>query len=248
MSEFIDLLERYQGFGQSSHLDLDEIRLLYYGRPSIFVSFTDDGEYDLKPTNLVDMDRPDSILCYDVRDVVGRKVRSGAFYANIFRPIVDKRSIKNIKQYSKQDFKIDSLILTEKYGHLESWGLLKSQYIDSIRFKSEFTRLWELTSALAYEIGGDHGKVWNFILRDELKYGMISDPTGSGVFVSGRTPATLIIDYNNRIDMDILPIQKYRIDPRRHTREMVERKVRKLAGSRNRIAKRRKSGKGIFDL
>lgn len=231
--------ESYKGFGGSAILDLDELRLLYYGRRGVFVTFSDDGEYQ-KEASARELYRPMSIACFPVNDVVGRKVSSPDFYANVFRPVVAKRSIQDIRRYTREDLMADLAILKlETTMSDDEWDSFVRPTLMSATIRHPFERLWNITELVADNWGGDHARKWNTLLFDTLQYSMISDPVGLGIVALGRTPVSLFFDVNNKEDLDVLPIQKNRIDPRRHVRDRIERKVFKMRGSRNRVAKRR---------
>lgn len=240
MNDFDRLIEEsYRGFGTSARLDLDELRLLYYGRKDIYISFSDKGDYYFE-TQSRELHRPDSILCFAVNDVVGRKVTSSEFYANVFRPRITGRRINDVRRYDRDDLNSDLILLQRELRYSDDdWIGIVSPILRDTTIRFDFDRLWDITDDIARRRGGDHGQQWNWLLRKVLKISIISDPDGTGNISFGRQPTTLFIDYNNKSDLDILPIQANRIDPRKHTRERVERKVQRMGVKRNRIAKRR---------
>lgn len=228
--------ESYRGFGQSSHLDLSDLRLMYYGRNAIYVAFTDNGEYELSTTSY-EMDRPDGLICYEVNDVVGNKVKSSEFYFNILR--LDKKNLLNISSYTAGDLKKDISKLHSLKIDQEILQFYLDEVVKDTTIKTNFERLWILTENIA-RIKSDYGSEWASILM-ALGYSAISDTTGTGLLIVGRTPVTICLDMGTVTDIDILPAQKFRKDPRKRTQDMVTRKLRLLRNTRNRVAKRKPS-------
>jgi len=234
--------EAYRGFGQSAHLDVSELRLLYYGRPDVFISFTDDGDVDIHHDEL-----PECFISYDVRDVVGKRVRSSDFYAYVYR--IDKnrgRWMHDVRRYKKDDFFNDMDILREK-----DW--VEEEILDEIiaqvgmdsRVRYDFERLWEVTKIMALSISASNFRlIWKHILQS-LDYIGFSDPSRSGM-LGKKEQRSVYIGYDKREDLDILPIQKWREDPRRRVERQVERYRRRMRGARNRVAKRKDKSKRIF--
>lgn len=230
--------EAYRGFGQSSHLDVSELRLLYYGRPDIYLTFTDDGDVETEHEDL-----PDCFIAYDVRDVVGKKIQSSDFYAYVYRM---KGEVTDVKRYSPDDFKKDIEFLSdmEFIDPAKLDYLIKTVGMDS-RNRYYFQRIWNLTRAIAIEINGrGYRHVWKELLVF-LGFDAISDPSSSGL-LGEKEPRTLYLAYGSREDLDILPIQRYREDPRKRVERQIERYRRKMRGSSNRVAKRRDNSKRIF--
>lgn len=234
--------EAYRGFGLSSHIDTSELRLLYYGRPDIYITFTDDGDVTTHHDNL-----PDSFISYDVRDVVGRKVQSSEFYAYVYR--IDKNRgkwVDDVRRYSRDDFYSDM-----EYLRRNEW--LEAEEFDSIvktvgmdtRIRHDFERLWSVSRHVAASISErNYRLVWGRVLRS-IGYIGFSDPSMSGM-LGKREVMSVFLDYDNREDLDILPIQSFREDPRRRIERQVERYRRRMRGARNRVARRRDTSRRIF--
>lgn len=235
--DFVELIEEsYRGFATGSYLELDELRLLYYGRWGIYVTFTDDGSYDFE-TTVRELDRPDGVLCHSLNDVIARRVSSSEFYANVLR--IDSSGVmSDIRRYTRDDFMRDVTKLREQ--HLvddETFDGFLYEVQGNVRIRYDFQRLWDFTEELAKEKGGgDFGKEWKKMLMG-LGYDGFTDPHGTGIIAAGKRPVTLYMDYRNRRDLDILPIQKNRKDPRLHTRQQVERMADRMQTRRNRVAK-----------
>lgn len=236
---FDELIEEsFKGFGTSQVMDLNDLRLLYHGRRAVFVSFTDKGDYSFEP-QVGELDRPDGIVCYAVNHVIARRVQTSEFYANIFRMGSQKKDITDIRRYGTDELKSDIEKL-RKDGPIDEdmLEIFINDVLKNVRLRSAFEKLWELTETIA-KTKSDYSKEWRRLLLKVLGYGSIQDPGGSGILVLGRAPAVLYLDYTNRNDLDILPIQGKRSDPRRYVVERVERMVRRMGVRRRRIAKRR---------
>lgn len=237
---FEDKIEEALSYGTGSYMNLSELRMLYYGRRDLYVSFTDKGEYYID-TQSDELDRPHSILCYAVNDVVARKASSSEFYANVFRINMNNGIfLDNISQYNRDDLKED-LTMLRMMDVLESGPL--EYIIDDIMkdttIRTHFAKMWNITefvSKRAY--GSEYEKNWRKMLMN-LGYIGFADQTGSGLFTGDRTPAVIYLDYTDRTDLDIMPIQKTRVDPRRRVRDAVMRKVERMSTVRNRISKKR---------
>lgn len=240
MNIFERKLEEAASFGLSSHLDVVDLRALYYGRNDVYVSFTDDGDYEIEGSSR-EMDRPDGIICYEVSDVVGKKVQSSHFYANVFRmKKTNGTFLSDIRYYRKEDLTNDITLLT-------AMKLIDDTMLDRIIYsvfrdttiRHEFTKLWTITEFVAKSISSrNFGEEWRDILLS-LGYIGFSDPSKTGEIMGERKVVTIYLDYEKRTDLDILPIQKHRTDPRQRVRQRVERKVKRLGVRRRRVAKRR---------
>lgn len=224
--------EAYKGFGTSSHINLTDLRYMYYGRRDLYVSFTDDGDYFFDGQF---ERRPDGIIGYAMNDVIGNKVRSPEFYANVFR-WQNIGALQDVRRYRADDLYRDYRKLVES-GKFDL-SLLNELFNDigrNVLIRHTFKKLWGITEQLAMSTGKDVGKEWAKILMS-LGYNLIGDPASVGV-LSNKEPTYLILDVDSRIDVDILPIQKFRIDPRLRTKQKVERKLKYMRNARKRIAK-----------
>lgn len=239
MNSFEKSLEESLAFGTSSYMALDELRMLYYGRRDLYVSFTDQGDYQIQQSGR-ELDRPDSILCYPINDVVGRKVSTSEFYANVFRANKSGGEfIDNITHYSRDQLSNDiELIRTFRYINESIQEDIIQTALSDRRTRRNFEKLWEITEFTAKERGSSFGTQWRRILMD-LGYTGMADPSSTGLFTGQRVPAVIYLDYTRREDLDIVPIQRHRQDPRKRVRDAVERKVRRMSTRRNRVAKRR---------
>lgn len=233
------LEEAYKGFGQSAHMDVDELRLLYQGRPNIHIIFTDDGDVETTHDDL-----PECFVSYDIDDVIGKRVKSSEFYAYVIRPDMSKGDfVKDINEYSRDQFMVDMEILKASgYIPEEDLSNIITEKGYSAYIREDFERLWVVTGTVAEIIGGgDWQEKWREILLS-LGYIGFHDPS---IRAFGQ-PTTILIGYEDREDIDILPIQENREDPRKRVERRIEREKRGLVGARNRVAKRRSTKKRIF--
>lgn len=236
---FEDLLEA--SFHGSSYMDVSDLRYLYYGRPNVYVAFTDDGRYNLNTTN-TELDRPNSIVCYDVRDVVGRKVNTSDFYANVFRLKTNLLHIKNVRDFSKRNFDVmtDRLLDVDGINRQLAQEVIKD-VLRTPTLRYWFEKFWNITEYLAKSQWREetYEYQWRRILM-ECGIGAVSDPTKSGMLTGVKKPVTIYLDLDEREDLDILNIQKYREDPRARITTQVDRMRARMRGARNRVAKHRR--------
>jgi len=238
-----------ESFSAASYLDVSELRALYYGRLDLFVSFTDDSRY----VEDGDGTRPAGIVSYRVEDVVGRKASSSDFYAYVFR--VKKSSgrfLEDIRNYTNEDL-IKDLRLIEQLPYVfeDDFELVKKSVTKNSLLRRPFERLWEAGRILS----GAKDEIWARIYKD-IGYIAFNDPSGTGILIRRRSPVCLLLDTKAKTDLDIVPIQKYRVDRRRRIVDDVNRTVARLRTKRNRVSKRttaphrgiKKTGDGFFDL
>lgn len=230
--------ELEEGFSQSTVMNVDELRLLYHGRINIYTSFTDDGEFSISPVG--NEIRPAGIVCHAINDVVGRKVKSKEFYANVFRINRSRSSRKfvdDIRQYDSRNLQ-DDLQELEYLDYLSIDEIVEAvdKATRSVKVRSKFQRFWEVTKFLAQNKGRQWPQYWRRILMD-VGYNGFNDPSGTGILVKGRTPVCIQLDTEVE-HFDIVPIQKFRRDPRRRVATQVNREVKRMETKRNRIAKR----------
>lgn len=232
--------EAYAGFGQSAHMDVKELRRLYYGRKEIYVTFTDNGDI-----NITDEQSPESLLCYELNDVIGKKVKSNDFYAYVFRADKSRgKFIDNINEYSRDDFLRDVEYL-RLYGYEYQLDEIVNFYGFNSYIRKDFERLWNVTYQIALRrLPDDANYMWSNVLFD-LGYTGFHDPSNSDLF-GDKQPTTLLLNYKEREDLDILPIQEYREDPRSRITKYVNREKMKMRGAKNRVAKRRDTSKRVL--
>ena len=225
---FDDLLE--EAFSNASYITVSELRSLYYGRLNVYVSFTDNSRYIMRNNR-----RPDGILCHAVDVVVGRKATTNLLYGRVFRVRKNAgRFIEDIRNHTNDSLKLDieSLYLLRYLKHSDIDAAV-DKVMNNVRIRKAFDRLWEITKELS---NGD-GKRWAQIFLD-LGYIGFTDQRGTGLFQRKREPSTILLDESAKTDLDIVPMQKYRSDPRARIRDDVNKVVRDISTSRNRVAKK----------
>lgn len=232
--------EVYKGFGQSAHMDVKELQRLYYGRKEIYVAFTDDGD-----VTIFNEGSPEGLICYELNDIIGKKVKSNEFYAYVFR--VDKskgKFIDDINEYNRDSFLRDvEYLRLEEY--VEDLDRLVNFYAYDSYIRKEFERLWVLTRQIALTIDPEvMNYTWANILLS-LGYSGFHDPSRSDL-LGDKQPTTILLNYNDREDLDILPIQEYREDPRSRITKYVNREKMKMRGAKNRVARKRDNSERIF--
>lgn len=228
-----------EAFSGSSVMDTKELRMLYYGRLNLFVTFTDDGMLSMKPDS--GYERPYGYVAHPVNDVIGKRVKTSEFYANVYR--VNKNDnarefIENIKQYDSSDLEKDK---EQLYGlpYFEPETIeaaINGASLNS-RLRSAFDELWEITETLAETKPSYKKQYWRRIFLD-LGYNGIVDPAGTGKLIKKRSPVALVFNENIE-ELDIVPIQKHKSDPRQRTSRKVDRMVKRMAVKRNQVAKKR---------
>tara|TARA_Y100000593_G_C4308288_1_gene336938 strand:- start:77 stop:853 length:777 start_codon:yes stop_codon:yes gene_type:complete len=244
-----------EAFSNASYMNVTDIRTLYYGRLDLYASFTDDGDIETSGITSGRLERPAGVLAHKIDSIVGRKVSSSLFYASIFRWRRQNVFVDDIRNHTYEKYQDDlEVFRTLKYIKDEVKEAAEKAAESSL-LRSYFERLWVLTKTAAEGSGSISDQVWARILED-LGYAGFADPSGKGIIVKDRVPCVLIIDDTGLTEIDIVPIQKYRIDRRMRIVDKVNRKVRKMATKRNRIAKRKfkdreektEDGLSLFDL
>lgn len=233
-------------FSNATYMDVRELRSLYYGRLNMYVSFTDNSKYITK-----NKDQPDGIIAHQVDTVVGRKANTNLFYGRVFR--IDKSAgkfVEDIKTHSNDSLQTD-------LDAIRALSFLKDSAVEDAinsvmtnsRFRTAFSRLWEITKRISK---GD-GALWSKILTS-IGYIGFADQTGTGILSKKKHPVAILLDTGAKQDFDIVPLQKYRTDPRARIRDDVNHAVKKMSTARNRVAKKEtevfrtgKSKKGALD-
>lgn len=234
-------------FSFSSVMDVKELRLLYYGRIDLYVTFTDDGELSMEPSS--DENRPYAYVAHPVNDVVASKVKTSEFYANVYR--VNKQNdgrkiIEDIRQYDSKQLERDKekLFMLEYFEPSTVREIINSVSVVST-LRSKFDVLWEITERLSATKGRYAKQYWRRIFLD-LGYNAVKDPQGSGKLIKKKYPVMLQFD-RDIMELDIVPIQKFKKDPRSRTASKVNRMVKKMAIRRNQVAKRRFTTREVED-
>lgn len=237
MKPFESLIE--ESFSAASYMDVRELRALYYGRINLYASFSDDTDYDLEGRDDRRSTRPAGVLCHTVNSIVARKVSSSKFYASVFR--INKsggKFVEDLRGFSSEDYQaakevlyaisyIDDELVDEAVARVEA----------NPRLRSTFEKFWELTKLLSGK-GSDMPRRWARILID-LGYDGFADESGSGLLIKSKVPVAILLNMAKMEELDVVPIQKYRVDPRRRVQSDVDRKVKRLVTKRNRVAKKK---------
>lgn len=229
-----------ESFGTGSLLEVDDLRRLYYGRIHLYGTFTNDAN----PVFTATTKRPKSVLFHTVQDIVGKRASSNEFWLVVSRLIPSKGFI-DIGEYTDEMF-LKDLAKIQKMQLLDEENF--NDLVSKPRFrnvsKPAFERFWNFTASLAKLIGGE--SKWRDILS-ALGYWGFEDKRGRGIFHKHGVPAAIVLKEKFINTVDILPIQKFRKDPRKRTTDQIDRINKRLAPSRNIIAKgRRKSQKDSF--
>ena len=242
MNDFLKTVEKEQNavqesFSSSSYMDVTELRALYYGRLDIMVSFSNDEHYILSGYHSGDLIRPWGVVGHTVEDVVGRRVSSSDFYGHVFRDKTKPANhLKDINSYPKAQLQEDlELLSLFKYVDSERLENARERVLRNPRAVSPFVQLWSIMR-LTFENSHDGDKRWAKAFVD-LGYEAITDQRGIGLFTDKKA-GTLYFDIRSLERFDIVPVQKYRSDPRNRVRDNVDRIVKRLRVRRNRVAKK----------
>ena len=222
-------------FSYASYMGVDEMRHLYYGRPNLFVSFTQDDVVHKKGST--DPVTPYGIVAYHLNDVIARKAKTTELYAAVMRfKESSSKAFVNVSRYNYSSYKKD-------IDKLYSFNYIEEAEIDFIvsdieqaqKNQTYFERLWELTRRIAFRRSKSQ-LVWRYILMD-MGYTALNDHRGIGLFAKDGTPSVLILDFENADVVDIMPIQKYKKDPRSYVRKRIKLANKNSWVRRNKIAK-----------
>lgn len=222
--------ELYESFSTASYMDVRELRSLYYGRIDILISFSNESYLE----NEGSRDLPDGYLCYQLEDVVGRRVSSSRFYAHVLRRKKEREGIiEDIRNYPVTRLNEDIQKIKTFNNTINEFELDEAihRITHNPRISLNFQKLWLILDA-AYRGFEDKPYRWKEALLD-LGIRSITDPQG---LLIGRR-STMVFDDSFLEPIDIVPVQMYRADPRRRVRDDVDRIVRRLSVRRNRIAK-----------
>lgn len=231
---FDDALE--EAVSNATVMDVSELRMLYYGRIGVYASFSNDGEHVSTGIKKGQLEHPMGVIAYSIPAIVGKKVSSPDFYANVFR--LRPNGVLDSSSYSRDDLNTDIETLRILPG-------MKDQYVTdaveiataNLRLRSNFERLWVITREIS-ENYPQADKKWRDILID-LGYDAITDKRGRKLITKSTEPVTLVLNMNSMTDLDIVPIQKYRKDRRQSVVRKINLKNKRLWQARNRVAKRR---------
>jgi hypothetical protein len=234
--ESLDQLNEAISF--ASYMDVDELRLLYYGRTNILVSFSNDEKFETSGYESGRLIRPAGIVGYDIEDVVGRKIGSSTFYGHIYRDKVSNSdAIRDLQSYSQERMNRD-LEEMKKLRYLDKYDLEEAIFEarNNPRLRRNFEIIWNVMRTV---LRGkqDADVIWARIFQD-LGYKAITDQRGHGYFSPVKVKSTIFFEERDIEQFDIVPIQKYRSDPRKNTRDRIDREVKRMRSRRRTVAKR----------
>lgn len=236
INDSLDKLD--EAISTASYMEVEELRQLYYGRINILVSFSNDEKLDISGLEQGKLLRPAGIIGFSIEDVVGRRVSSSDFYGHVYRDKVsNSKAIRDIQSYSSEDLKKD-LEKMRSIPYINEHALEDAIIVseNNPRLRRNFEILWDIMrSLLRRERNAD--RLWARLFRD-LGYDAITDQRGLGFLSKAKASTTLIFDERDIEMFDIVPIQKYRTDPRKGTRDKIDRIVRQLRSRRRTVAKK----------
>lgn len=214
----------------------------YYNRLDVFVSFTDDGEYDL--TGKIDKNiRPDGIFAYPINDVVGRASREGTIYGRVFRHKTVVDGALNINQYRMDDFDKDKEKLEKLFPEkADDIDYLYTIVPGLLNADTAFARLWMLTYRVSLIVGGrsQYKATWAVMMR-ALGYDSVIDKVGRGIISKKRTPCLIVFDIkeNNVEDLEVVSTQANKKEINSRIASYIARfnATTKVSNARNRIKK-----------
>lgn len=212
----------------------------YYGRMDVYVSFTDDGEYDM--VGAIDGNiRPEGIFAYMVNDVVGRTSRESTLYAKVFRYKERSREPLKVQNYRMDDYELDYQKLVRLFpDHADTLDEIYTLVPGQLQIKNPFSHLWQLTFRFAAEmVKGlkNIKKFWTGLLLD-LGYDAVIDKSGTGVISRKRKPCIVVLETDVE-DLEIVSTQKYKKEQNSRIHAKIARfnDLTKVSNARNRIKK-----------
>lgn len=229
-------------FSVTSVLDVSELNK-YYGRLDVYVSFTDDGDYDY--FGGVDATiRPESVYGYPINDVVGRFTRESTLYGRVFRYKEKSREPLDVTQYRMDDYEIDYRKLVDLYpAYEDELDWIYSLVPGQLKIKNAFNHLWQLTFRLAAKQAKgitNIKKQWADIFI-ALGYDAILDKRGTGVINDKRKAVLLVLgrDDTHIEDLEIVSTQEHKKELNQRIYRKIARfnRLTKVSNARNRIAK-----------
>jgi hypothetical protein len=236
---FDEVIEEAMSF--VSYMDVSDIRMLYYGRQDLYVAFSDDSVIPKSGFESNMMKRPFSVVSYTVDTVVGRKASSNLLYGHVFRYKKSKGYIQDIRSYSTIDY--DDDIGTLKVLSYIDQELLEEaieRVNNNATHRTTFSKIWSITQAVASVAGDWSDRLWRRVLMD-LGYTGFTD-NGSGVIGNRNQITNIILNYDDIVLLEILPIQKYRKEKRRNVDKRINHINKQQTTKRNRIAKVSRNG------
>lgn len=234
----IEELEEAMSF--ASYMDVTDLRLLYYGRNSMYATFSDTDKLETSGFDGNELKRPTGYVSYTINDIVARKVSTHLLYAHVFRARDSGGGfVSDVKNFTLEEYnEAVKYIRTLNYLNQEDVEWFVELVSSNLRLRRPIERLWALTRAIVYSQGKRADDLWARILLD-IGYTGFSDVSGTGLLGKRNKPVTLILDKSIMNVIDIVEVQKYRDDKRNRISDNVKRHNRLSKTHRNRIAKRR---------
>ena len=205
-----------------------ELRALYYGRLYIYVAFSDQGDYEFSGYSGGTLKRPYGIECLAVNDVVGRHTThiKTDKYANVFRYRAD--DVLSESGYSRQELSDDmDVLMTLDYISAEDINRAKGRAGILSQISSPFNYLLDLTKDISLEYSLSD-RLWRRLLGD-LGYDTIQYRTG----------VTLVLGFDDREDLDIIPYETFKPENRDYVRRKIDKANKLTWMTRNRFSKLR---------
>lgn len=229
-----------ESFSAGGYVETRELRNLYYGRNEVYVSFSNDYRIEQGGYDGNTLLRPYGVLAHTVDTVVGRKVQTNRFWGHVFRRRGTKgRFVDNVGSLTERDYqKVLEDLSGLKYIDRYQVDLAEEDIGRNTSLTNAFAKIWEITRIVAKEhSSSDTGDVvWARIMID-LGFAGFRDDSGRGIMTRKKTPCVLMLDVDGVDIFDIMPIQKYRVDPRSRVHHWVNRFNSRFMHKRNRIAK-----------
>lgn len=239
MQTFEQLLaeENASPINAASWLGLDELRMLYYGRPDILITFSNDDKFEMNGMVENQLKHPKGFKCYDIKDVIGRHVTTDRLYAHVMRlskTISKGKVLKDLKDYTDKQLERDLESLTALYT-----AEFIKQYVDKNKMNAKmrfpFERLWYITKDIADNYGTHGDEVWTKIMKHLGYVGFVDD--GYGLVGKRNKKVTLILKPSIVDQYDIVPIQKYKKETRKNVVDKIGSATKLMYSRRSAVAK-----------
>jgi hypothetical protein len=218
-------------------MDVSELRMLYYGRLDILITFSNDDKFEMDGIVNDQLKHPKGFECYDINDVIGRHVSTDRMYAHVFRldkTISNGRVIKDLRDYTDKDLSNDIARLNELYTP-EFIKLSVDKVKMDPRMRFPFESFWNITKDIADNYGSHGDEVWAKIMKKLGYVGFVDD--GYGLIGKKNKKITLLLKPNIVDQYDIVPIQKYRKETRKYIIDRIGNATKVMYTRRSAVAK-----------
>jgi hypothetical protein len=218
-------------------MDVSELRMLYYGRMDILISFSDDDKFEMRGIINGQLKHPKGFECYDIKDVIGRHVSTDRMYAHVFRlkkTISNGQVIRDFRDYTGDDLSNDIARLNELYT-----PEFVKQSVDKVkmdpRMRFPFESFWNITKDIADNYGTHGDEFWAKIMKKLGYVGFVDN--GYGLIGKKDKKVTLLLKPNIVDQYDIVPIQKYRKEHRKYIIDRIGNATKEMYSLRSAVAK-----------